>query len=431
MKKKLVFLFLSTFWVFCLQSTSSYAGETDILLKKLVDKGILSAGEAQEIRTETKEQVKAEIAEGKSASLPSWIQKIKVKGDARVRYQHKHEKADNNYVKNTDVGRVRARVGLEGKVNEKLLAGIGIATNSDGDPRSTNISFGAKNGGYSSKFDVRLDYGYIQYMPQSWLKITAGKMLLGDAFWEPTDLVWDTDITPEGGMVQFNKNINSNTSVFFNTGVLVETADTSSNADPVTLYIAQPGLKYKFDEKVSIKGAFTLYEWTKLKGKAYPTDDWYKSSNTKSGTSWAYNYHVWSPALELSVNEPFSAVGLNVENLKLFGEYVNNCAVSDKNNGFSVGFQFGHAKVEKFGDWQFRYIFAMLEKDAVVDTTPDSDRYSGKTGMRSHEGAVTYGLGKNTFLGLDIYRSWNINNVSSTSRKAPETLVQFDWNVKF
>jgi hypothetical protein len=70
----------------------------------------------------------------------------------------------------------------------------------------------------------------------------------------------------------------------------------------------------------------------------------------------------------------------------------------------------------------------MLEKDSVLDILPDSDRYKGKTGMRSHEGILTFGLGKNTNLGIDVYRSWNI---VGTSTKAPETLVQVDWNLKF
>ncbi|MFA5287692.1 MAG: hypothetical protein WC394_05445, partial [Candidatus Omnitrophota bacterium] len=77
-------------------------------------------------------------------------------------------------------------------------------------------------------------------------------------------------------------------------------------------------------------------------------------------------------------------------------------------------------------DWQFKYLYAMLGRDAVLDVLPDSDRYGGKTGMRSHEGELTFGLGKNTSLGLDIYRSW-----STIGAKAPETLVQFDWNMKF
>jgi len=35
-------------------------------------------------------------------------------------------------------------------------------------------------------------------------------------------------------------------------------------------------------------------------------------------------------------------------------------------------------------------------------------------------------LGKNTFLGFDIYRSERIGTA-----KAPETLAQVDWNMKF
>jgi hypothetical protein len=356
------------------------------------------------------------------------VQNTKLKGDLRLRYQYKHEKATNDYAKDTHLGRLRARLGLESKVNDKILAGIGIATNSGGDPRSTNISFGDKNGGFSSKMEVRLDYAYAKYMPLSWLNIVGGKMLPADVLWEPMDLVWDTDITPEGGVIGFNKNIGSDMSLFMNTGILFGTADTSTNADPVMMYLVQPGATYKFNERLSLKGAFSLYEWTNVKGTAYPTDSWYKSSNTKSGANWAYNYEVISPALELSIVEPFKAVGLNVEKLKFFGEYVNNLAVSDKNTGYALGFQFGHDKVEKWGDWQFKYIYAMLAKDAVIDTTPDSDRYSGKTGMRSHEGALTFGLGKNTYLGFDVYRSWNI---IGTSSKAPETLVQVDWNMKF
>lgn len=119
---------------------------------------------------------------------------------------------------------------------------------------------------------------------------------------------------------------------------------------------------------------------------------------------------------------------MNVEKLKLYGEYVNNLPVSETDSGYSLGIKLGHNKVEKLADWQVEYIYAMLEKDAILDTTPDSDRYSGKTGMRSHEGAITFGLSKNASLRIDAYRSWTL---IGTSGKAPETLVQVDWNMKF
>jgi len=118
---------------------------------------------------------------------------------------------------------------------------------------------------------------------------------------------------------------------------------------------------------------------------------------------------------------------MNVEKLKLFGEYVDNTAASHKNTGYALGFQIGHNKVEKWSNWQLKYIYAMLGKDAILDTTPDSDRYGGKTGMRSHEISLTYGLAKNTYLGFDVYRSWDITKAA----KSPETLVQVDWNLKF
>jgi hypothetical protein len=401
----------------------SYAGEIDILLQKLVEKGVLTPGEAQQIGTETKEQVKSEIAQGKYSSLPAWVQNTKLKGDFRLRFQNLHEKNTGNISKDTTIGRIRLRLGLDSKVNDKLKVGVGIATGS-GDPRSTNISFGS----YSTKKGIYLDYAYAKYDPLSWLNLVGGKMLLNDVLWEPTDLIWDTDITPEGGVVGFSKTLNPKTSVFMKTGAMVLVDDTSS-VSGANAYLVQPGINYAINDNLSLKGAVT-YEYFQTKDSA--TTSYSKGQNTKKGSttagSYSYNYNNINPALEFSIKEPFKALKLNVENLKFFGEYVNNLAISDKNSGFSAGFQFGNEKIEKLGDWQVRYIYAMLEKNSVLDLLPDSDRYQGKTGMRSHEGILTFGLGKNTNLGIDVYRSWNI---VGTSTKAPETLLQVDWNMKF
>ena len=402
-----------------------YAGEIDLLLEKLVDKGVLTGAEAQQIKYETQETVKKEIATGKYSMLPAWVQNMKLKGDLRLRYQYKHDKYDNDITRDTHVGRIRARLGLEAKINEKLMAGIGIATNKNGDPRSTNITFGAEDGGSSSKFQIRLDYAYAMYDPLPWLRLTGGKMLLKDVLWEPTDLVWDTDITPEGGVIVLSKDVGDKTKLFMNTAVTVQTADTSSNADPIMTYLLQPGATYKFNDNVSLKGAFSYTNFSNVKGTAAST--WSGSTNSRVGSNWKYDYRIISPALELSIKEPFKAVGLNLESIRFMGEYVNNLAAPDKNTGFALGFRTGNEKIEKWGDWQLKYIYAMLESDAVMDTTPDSDRYGGKTGIRSHELELQYGLGKNTWLGFDVYRSWNI----ASTRKAPETLIQVDWNMKF
>ncbi|MDD3345687.1 MAG: putative porin [Candidatus Omnitrophica bacterium] len=436
MKKLFIAMVMAGFCLLGAGTRVSYAGEIDLLLEKLVDKGVLTGAEAQQVKYETREQMKKEITTGKSESLPAWLQKIKLKGDLRLRYQYQHTKNDGDVQKDVNIGRVRMRLGLEAKINEKLMAGIGIATGS-GDPRSTNVTFGNTKydglggAGYSTKFEIKLDYAYAKYSPLPWLELVGGKMLLKDVFWEPTDLIWDTDITPEGGVIGFNKSITPSTSLFMKTGALVVQDDTSSTSDPAMAYIVQAGASQKVNSDVSLKGAFTMYNFSNIKGATSSG----KSSGTNTGnvtkgsSQYAYNYNMLNPALELSIKEPFKAIGgLGVEKLKLFGEYVRNTEAPDRNTGFSMGFQFGKDKVKKWGDWQVKYIYAMLEKDAVLDVLPDSDRYGGKTGMRSHEVSFTYGLGTNTYFGLDVYRSWNIQG---SARKAPETLVQVDWNMKF
>ncbi|MDD5408742.1 MAG: putative porin [Candidatus Omnitrophica bacterium] len=410
----------------CLMSAgiqASYAGEIDLLLQKLVEKGVLTGAEAQQVKIETQEQVKKEIATGKSASLPAWVQNMKLKGDLRLRYQNKHDKAANNYQQDTNIGRIRLRLGLEAKINDKLMAGIGIATGS-GDPRSTNITFGS----YNTKKSIVLDYGYAKYSPFPWLNLVGGKMLLGDALWEPTDLIWDTDITPEGAMLQFNTKLGSNANLFLNTGALIVDADSSSDNDAPMAYLIQPGVSYKLSDSLSLKGAVSLQSFSNVKNHVSSTYSGASNTgNTTAGTSsYAYDYQMINPALEIGFKEPFKAIGFNVESLKLLGEYVNNLDVSKASSGFSCGFKLGNDKIEKWGDWQIKYIYAMLGRDAVLDVLPDSDRYGGKTGIRSHEVEFQFGLAKNTFLGLDVYRSWR-----TYGAKAPETLVQVDWNMKF
>jgi len=439
MKKLAVISVMLCFMCMVAGVSISQAGEIDLLLQKLVDKGVLSGAEAQQVKTETQEQVKKEIAQGKFSSLPAWVMNTKLKGDLRLRFQDLHEQTSGNNTKNTTVGRVRMRLGLDSKVNDKINVGVGIATNADGDPRSTNVSFGAKDGGDSSKMGIRLDYAYAKYAPTPWLTLVGGKMLLPDVLWEPTDLIWDTDITPEGGVIGFNKTLNPKTSVFMKAGALVLVADTSAVSGSMA-YLVQPGINYAINDNLSLKGALT-YEYFQTQGSN--PSSFSKGDNTRDGTSpiltsqYAYNYSIINPALELTIKQPFAAIGLNVESLKFFGEYVNNFAVSEKNAGYSLGFQFGNEKIEKWGDWQIKYIYAMLGKDSVPDILPDSDRYGGQTGIRSHEGIISYGLGKNVSIGFDIYRSWAINgkhlssSASGVTGAKPETLMQFDLNMKF
>lgn len=412
----------------------SYAGEVDILLRKLVEKGILSAGEAQEIKTETQEQVKKEIASGRSATLPAWIQTMSMKGDFRLRYQFNHSKTINNLTNERHRGRIRLRLGIDSKVNDQLQVAVGLATGRDaglslnGDStRSTNQTFEDS----FSKKPINLDYAYAKYSPLPWASLIGGKMKLDSVIWEPGDLIWDTDITPEGAALNIDKTLmvgETKLPLFAKVGLYPLDEVSGSGDDPV-LYVAQAGFNgIALTDTISAKPAIA-YMYSSTKKDTLET-----SSSTNSSPR--NDFGMFSPALELSIKNPFKALQvpmLDIPYLALFGEYVQNThtIIKDKSeSGFMAGVKFGAEKVAGWKDWQVRYNYARLERDAVLDILPDSDRYGGATSVRGHELMIDFGIAKNQWLSLDIYRSQRIPYTGATT-KAPETLVQLDWNMKF
>ncbi|MFA5117340.1 MAG: putative porin [Candidatus Omnitrophota bacterium] len=412
---------------------TSYAGEIDLLLQKLVEKGVLTGAEAQQVKIETQEQVKKEIATSTSATLPAWVQNIKLKGDFRLRYQVNHAKAANDITNNRQRARIRLRLGMESKVNEKLLVAFGLGTGlneytatSADTVRSTNQSLGNS----FAKKPFNLDYAYAKYMPFPGFALFGGKLLLSDSVWEPGDMIWDTDITPEGVAFDVNKKVNPSLNMFLKSGVYFLEEISGSNDDPYFVHM-QPGFTGKLSDTISLKSGVAL-DYFVVKNHAL---DGSTNTNTGSKGGFAYptaNFFTVSPAVEVKIKEPFSALGvsfLNVPQLKLFGEFVTNIAdvvPDDNKTGQMFGASLGAEKIAGWGDWQATYNFVRLERNAILDILPDSDRYGGQTNIKAHEFKFAYGLGKNTWLELDVYRAQKL-----AKPFAPETLIQVDWNLKF
>ena len=188
------------------------AGEVDLLVQKLVEKGILTPGEGATLITETKEEVKKQLASGKSESVPSWVQNVKLKGDFRFRYQYDR----HTTTKNENRARIRARVGVQAKVNDKMKVGVGIATGKSSDPRSTNITLGqdgiisgtsTSDSNPGSFKNIILDYAYGSYVVNNNMTLTVGKF--SNPLWRVTDLLWDSDMNPEGFNVSLTHKFSS------------------------------------------------------------------------------------------------------------------------------------------------------------------------------------------------------------------------------
>lgn len=409
-------------------ATPSFATSTsvDALIDKLVEKGILTEKEGNALELEIAGDEKMIREEGFQQGLPEWVKNAKLKGDFRLRYQYERKETDADA---RTRGRIRYRLGLDTKVNDQMNVALGIASGAD-DPRSTNQTFTDT----FERPDVRMDLAYAEYRPLESVKL----QLIGGIFprsnylWTPTDLLWDSDVNPQGGALHWEQTLNNQWTPYLNTGLLVidEISSTSSDKVDPFLYYTQAGTKFKHDD-FSANVAGTYYAFNGLKGSC---PDWSAATNTgitssSNGSctgSLTYDYDSAGASAELALATPFEIEA--IPEIGIFGDFIANIDGNKINDhtGWSMGAKIGDKKVAGPRQWQLKYIFANLGKDAFVDFTPDSDRYGGRTDMRSHEGILEYGLNKNVTLALDYYQSKRVKAAEN-----PEQIIQADVNMKF
>jgi len=413
--RKMFWAALISLWILQIPQLSLAAStQVDALIEKLVEKGILTKREAVELKGEIAADEKLLREEGFKQSLPSWVQDLKLKGDFRLR--HEYSKRNDASDQDRSRGRIRYRLGLETKINDQTKVAAGLASNG-GSSRSTNRTF-------TDAFDksaVNLDYAYAEFQPYSWLTLTGGKMKI--PFWEAGDLLWDTDITPEGGALNLNMKTTPDLTTFFNSGAFVLDESAADQTDPY-LIVLEPGFQWKMlDEKADLKLAVAYYSFSHGAPKSVLDNRSSPTTNTVTGGRYDYKYDSFNPNLEWGIQNPWS---LPIPRLAVFGEFIHNPDPEDNNNGWLAGLYLGDKKVAGPGQWQVKGSYRYLGKDAWLDSFPDSDFYGGATDVKGYEAIFEYGLNKNTSISIDYYRSERI-----TAAKQPESVLQTDLNFKF
>lgn len=414
----------------------TYAAEMDVLINKLVEKGILTHPEAGKLLKEMQEEgnrqeatvreVATEVAretatktakeEAKSnlAKLPKWVDKIKLKGDFRLRYQYQDKKTDSGEKTDRKRGRYRWRFGAIADVTEDCQVGFGLASGS-GDPRSTNQTF-------ANDFetpDARIDYAYAQYKPFKWLKLVGGQMK--NPLYRVKDLMWDSDIRPQGVATPVKYHWNDSDYFFVTPALFIlDEYKADDKSDPY-MFVLQPGIK------MNINKSF----WFKVAGS------WYLNTNV-DGTNFKYSSGTNTTDINGNLIYDYSALAIGgefgfkfggpVPRLIFFGQFVKSDA-DDNEKGWLAGVKFGH-KVKKFPDWEMSYNYRKLEKDAWPDFLPDSDFYGGKTNAKGHEVAFKLGLAKHVDFAIDYYYTEKIDYAPGLTSE-PENLVQVDLKFKW
>jgi len=310
--------------------------------------------------------------------------KFNIKGDFRYR----HEMIEKEDEKSRTRHRLRARVNIEGKVNDYTGITVGISSGSD-DPVSNNQSL---DDGFTSK-DVVLDVAYFEYK----CRRIDGLSLLGGKVYNPfylpgkSELIWDSDIRFEGMVGHFNHAVDELTFEIIGGGFWVKERSDDKNS---SLLGGQGILNYDLPEyKAGLTIGGGLYYYLNAKGfSPFAGDD--GGNSLDDDTTYANDYELFEILGQFDID-------VSGYPLTLMGNYVNNTAADSLNDGWLAGFSFG--KKKKPGSWSLRYVYRELNRDAVVGIYTDSDFIGGGTDGKGHEFGFGLQLAKSTTFGATYF----------------------------
>lgn len=430
--KKICMVFVFAFGL--IGAANAHASEMDVLLKKLVEKGVLSPNEAQIVAADAKQDAAKELAKGESPTAPEWTQKIKIKGDVRFRTQSDWGK-DLGRASSRTRQRIRARVGIEGKVNDQIYGGVRVASGDTNISNSTNQTLADD----FSKKAIWFDQFYILWTPKVLpaeygdAKVWAGK------FTNPfvtTELMWDQDINPEGLVAQYSSPIffeDSYPTYFYGNGGYLWMDESSGwEADPLC-WVWQGGFNTLVNEEwgTTFDTSVAYYDFANLEGKAID----FRNLNA-GNTNYGSTFQNVDLILQLD-NKKFMSYDIP---WGLYTDYNVNAAMPDQ-KAYLLGAYLGNKKPSKQGEWKTWFEWRYLDIDSILDTLPDSDFHAfntmgnvfgGGTNCKGLNFGVQYAILKDTVLNFEYYYTVPLEvKKSGFYEDSARQLLQVDVNVKF
>ncbi|WP_242195749.1 MULTISPECIES: putative porin [unclassified Pseudomonas] len=377
---------------------------------------------AQQAQQETNEQIAATAKKTNDLSVfdqkLAWAARTQLKGDVRFRQETvKIQGESNNGGRDKDRQRIRARLGAYTEVNSQVDTGIRIATGSSDDARSTNQD----QDNYFDKKSIWLDLGYIDYHPDQIknLHVIGGKML--QPWVNMGDVIWDSDINPEGLALTYKYPLGSSAELFGSIG----NYNLKDNVDgdgvqfrhDLRLTSGQLGTRFSVTDNLKMTLGGSVY--------AYQNDKDSRCTTTTTPCALAVNGNSADNQFRLYEGFAQADIGGLAVPLAFYGQYVkNNDAVTDQDTAWLIG-----AKSKVFG-LNLDYNYRDIQRNAVVGAFTDSDFANGTTGSRGHKMKVSYDIDKNFALGATYFLT-KADYASRTQRDANTNTLQLDAEAKF
>lgn len=372
--------------------------------------------------------------------------------------------------------RVRMRLGLTAKVTDEVGVGLRLTTGSATDRVSTNQTMGQN----FNKYQVFLDRAFVRIDPAPWVSFQGGRI---PNPWFSSDMTWNENLNFEGFATTFRRPVvDDGLAPFLTLGYFPLRESTPPGRNSRSLWGAQLGASMELSARTRLKLGLAYYSYNNLEGRS-DTDYTLLSNGISVGQSYGrYEYPVGlrqrgntvfetNPLLTFSsdVIKPtwglayqFKPVVLTAAaefthfspfNILLSAEYANNTAFSASDfhkradatfygnvdpggsgEGYQLKLAVGDTEVRDLNDWQVAFSYRRVGSDALLDAFTDSDLGLGGTNIRGYTLGLTYGLYRNTTLGMKYLAGENItttlnSNFPDASFKVNS--LQVDLNVRF
>ncbi len=351
----------------------------------------------EQMLTHKLDEVAQKAEKKESIALPEsikWLESIKISGDLRYRHESIDEQSSGDWKAGVNRNRLRARLGVDAKVNDEWDLGLRIASGV-GDPVSTNQDLDSS---FSGK-KLWLDRAFFDWHPAA----IKGFDLVGGKIPNPfyavgkNQLIWDHDLNPEGLAAKYQMPLNEACKLYMSGGGFWV-----GRASYTSLWAIQGYVNQKLENDSYLIGGASYYNYGNIEGHGDLYTPWAGGTTAK----WFGNTSTGTPAVfanDYDIIEGFAEYGFKVDNMPvaLFGDYVNNTAASKKDCGWLIGCTLNKAKDP--GSWEFRYDYRDLDADAVVGQFNDSDFVGGGANGKGHWFGFTYQVAKNLQAAVTYY----------------------------
>jgi len=338
-----------------------------------------------------------------AAQEESWVDRIKLKGDVRLR----HESIDEDGEEDRSRMRFRTRFGLSAEVRDDVKFVLQLATGGDS-PVSTNQSF---DDGFSTK-DIGVDLAYVDWKINDNVTFYGGKMKnpLFKAGGVP--LIWDGDLNPEGFAAKFSQGN------FFGTAGGFSVEERSSTDDSL-LYVVQAGIKFPLGDAAKLTAGVGYFAYTDTIGNEPFYNGSSKGNTVDLNGDYLYDYENTEVFAQLDTR-------LGDWPFRVYAHATKNNEAPTEDTAYAVGAKMGSAKNE--GDVEFSWTYQDIEADAVIGTFNDSDFGGGGTDSDGHLLKAKYAVSKKIFIGGTLFLN-NVDRFQGTEHDYNR--LQLDVEFKF